>query len=224
MAKNSVLLLHGFGASRWEMQTLEDYLLKDGYDVHNTRIAGHETSIEDFAKTTWKQWYSSAQEAYNTIQSGKKYVIGLSMGGTLAMLLAENHDLDALVTINAPVWIKDKKAKLAGIAKHFLRAIDIEVNEEEMGHRYDKRPIAAVAQLNGLLDHYKKGLHQIRTPTLIIQSTKDPTVEPKSAQYLYEHINSEDKQLLWYESNEHVVTRNHERTLFPMILKFLESH
>lgn len=224
MGKKSVLLLHGFGASRWEMQTLENYLLEKEYDVHNTRIAGHETSIEDFAETTWKQWYSSAQEAYNTIKNGKKYAIGFSMGGTLAMLLAQNYNLDALVTINSPVWLRDRRAKLAGMAKHFLKAIEINVSEEERGHRYERRPISAVAQLNELLAHYKKELHKIKTPTLIVQSTKDPTIEPKSAQYLYEHMRPEDKQLLWYDSNEHAVTRNHERTLFPAILNFLESH
>lgn len=107
--EKGVLLLHGFGASTWEMQTLEECLKKHEFKVSNARIAGHETSIEDFSKTTWQQWYESAQDAYEKIRSDKTYAIGFSMGGTLAMLLAQNHNLDALVTINAPVWLMDKE-------------------------------------------------------------------------------------------------------------------
>lgn len=59
---------------------------------------------------------------------------------------------------------------------------------------------------------------------MIIQSTEDPTIEPKSAKYLYDKIHSEDKQLIWYDSNEHIITRNHERDIFPIILEFLRSH
>ena len=47
------LLVHGFSRSPLEMGPMGEYLAGKGLTVLGVRLAGHGTSPEDMAKTTW---------------------------------------------------------------------------------------------------------------------------------------------------------------------------
>ena len=54
------VLLHGFTAAPKEMRALGEYLAARDYTVRGVRYAGHGTSPEDLARTTWRDWVASA--------------------------------------------------------------------------------------------------------------------------------------------------------------------
>jgi carboxylesterase len=59
-------------------------------------------------------------------------------------------------------------------------------------------------------------------PSLVIQSRKEHTVEPESAQYIYDKLGSTEKQLLWLNKSGHIVTLDIEREpVFEKISQFL---
>ena len=67
-----------------------------------------------------------------------------------------------------------------------------------------------------------KNLRKIECPTLIIQSKLDKTVQPRSAQYIYDNISSKDKKLYWLEKSGHVATLDIEREqVFSWIYEFI---
>ena len=84
------LLLHGFSATPQEMRFLGEHLHARGYTVSGVRLAGHGTSLDDFARTTWHDWYATAQAALSDLraQTASISVVGQSMGALLALCLA----------------------------------------------------------------------------------------------------------------------------------------
>src|SRR3989442_7987488 len=105
---SGVLLLHGFSGSPLEMTPLADALARVGWETSIVRLAGHGTSPDDLARVTWQEWVASAREAYQDLRRRCRRValVGLSMGGALALYLAAADPPAAVVTISAPVRIR----------------------------------------------------------------------------------------------------------------------
>ena len=49
------LLIHGFGASPYEMKVLEEHLFKEGFNVYSARLSGHATNDKNFAGSKVKE-------------------------------------------------------------------------------------------------------------------------------------------------------------------------
>jgi esterase/lipase len=54
-----VLLLHGLTGTTAEMMPVAEALL-GRYPLWLARVAGHETSVGELARTSWEEWYASA--------------------------------------------------------------------------------------------------------------------------------------------------------------------
>ncbi|MGH2626582.1 MAG: alpha/beta hydrolase, partial [Anaerolineales bacterium] len=98
------LLLHGFTGSPLEMVPMAEALAQDGFTVHVARLAGHGTTPEDLAETSWADWVRSARQAYLTLRAQCRAVAvgGLSMGGAIALLLAASEAPAAVVAMATP--------------------------------------------------------------------------------------------------------------------------
>jgi carboxylesterase len=59
----------------------------------------------------------------------------------------------------------------------------------------------------------RRRLPEVRAPALIMQSRKDTTVAPESAEIIYRAISTPagEKRLLWFEVTEHEMFRDCER-------------
>ena len=83
---------------------LGEYLAKCGFTVYGPRLKGHGTHYEEMEGTTWKDWIESADDGYRMLKKkcSQIFVVGLSMGGTLAVELAHRHpEIREMVLINA---------------------------------------------------------------------------------------------------------------------------
>jgi carboxylesterase len=101
------LLLHGYGGSPFEMEYLASRLEQSGYCARTVCFPGHGTCFEDFSKTRFTDWAAVAEKTFQDLQreQGRVVVIGLSMGGSLALHLAQRFSPAGLVTIAAPVFL-----------------------------------------------------------------------------------------------------------------------
>ena len=69
----------------------------------------------------------------------------------------------------------------------------------------------------------KEELGEIKASALILQSQDDTLVNPQSAEYIYDHLGSKEKELIWLEKSGHVITLGVERQLvFERIEQFLQ--
>ena len=88
----SFLLIHGFTACPYEMRELGEELYRQGHNVFGVRLAGHGTTVEDFAKVGAIDWKNSAKQglAISSLLGNQLIVIGESMGGALGAILGRD--------------------------------------------------------------------------------------------------------------------------------------
>jgi len=114
-SNKGVLLIHGFTGSPFVLRFLGEHLnKKGGYTVKAPLLKGHGTSIEDMEKASWKDWIDDVKNAHKELEKecSKVYVVGYSMGGLLAIILASGVNPDKLVLIAPTLIIQSPKDDL----------------------------------------------------------------------------------------------------------------
>lgn len=223
------LLIHGFTGSPGEMLPLGEYLHQKGYTVRGLLLPGHGTKPEDMEGIGWVQWYGKVEEEYKKLQarSSKVFIIGLSMGGALSLYLAAREKIAGVVAICAPIYLVNKKAYLTPFLKYFIKWGKKKNGRAKPyeGFWYDCYPTSGTASLVNMLPTIKRDIKKITCPALVIQSKLDKTVDPRSAQYIYDHLGSEKKELNWLYNSGHVATLDIERDqVFAWIEEFINDN
>ncbi len=224
-----VLLIHGFTGSPAEMGLLGEFLHKKGYTVLAPRLSGHGTTVEEMANTQWSHWYSTVEDAYHILKSicNRVVVIGLSMGGLLAFKLGTEYKVDKIVSLSTPIFIADKRLDLLPVYRMFRKFVPKKRKAyadipSKYTVCYKSTPLRSLSSLLDLIQHVDALLPSIAVPLLIIQGRRDHTVQARSAQYIYDKVGTEDKQLIWLEKSGHIVTIDIEREgVFAYIADFL---
>ena len=100
-----VLLIHGFAAAPNELLPLAYELEKYDISVYVVRVAGHGSTLDNFYKTTYLDWYESISAGYNALASfcSKICIAGQSNGGLLATAAAKFNKCDSLALL-APAY------------------------------------------------------------------------------------------------------------------------
>lgn len=212
-----ILLAHGFTGTPLDMVPLADLFRGAGCAVAAPLLAGHGQTPEALRKTTWSDWYTSAEEGYHQLRlSGAEtiYAIGHSMGGLLTLKLALRYPIQAMATLSSPIFTRNKNIKytryLKWIMPYARRTRQKAPHIEKHLRPYDRTPLASLEQLYRLIESTKQDLPNIQTPIFIAQGGSDETVDPSSADYIYEHIGSNYKKLRYYPRSTHIITRDYD--------------
>ncbi|WP_027417102.1 alpha/beta hydrolase [Aneurinibacillus terranovensis] len=217
-AQTGMLLIHGFTGSTAEMQPMGRFFQNQGYTVHAPLLAGHGTVPEEMKQTRWQDWWKSVLQGYDRLASfgcKRVFAAGLSMGGLLALRLTLHRPVDALISLNTPIEVRDKRIKWAKYV-HYLRPFiprgdKKEVHIEKEMFPYERFPLVCVASLWELIRVVKKEIGLVKTPVLVLQSQHDETIEPASARYIYSQIGADYKELKYYGNSGHILTLDRER-------------
>src|SRR6202034_3106811 len=86
-----VLLCHGFTGSPQSLRPWAQFLAEAGLTVSVPLLPGHGTSWQEMNRTTSDDWLATAGQALAELraQCDEVFLMGLSMGGCLALRLAE---------------------------------------------------------------------------------------------------------------------------------------
>lgn len=227
----AVLLLHGFTGHSADVRMLGRFLEKKGYTSYAPIYRGHGLTPGDLVKTSPEDWWEDAQKAFQFLQE-KGYqeiaVAGLSMGAVFSLKLALEQKVKAVIPMCAPM-IFDNKHRLEKAfhyyAIHFKKSegkdeATIEIEIESL-----MKETTTIFQLIAISnEQLRDRINEITSPILIAQARKDVVINPESANYLYDHVQSEQKKLIWYEQSGHVVTIGPEKEqLHEDIYTFLQS-
>src|SRR5699024_10815964 len=78
--------------------------------------------------------------------------------------------------------------------------------------------------LGELINEVNSHIDTIYTPTFVVQARQDEMINTDSANFIYENVESDQKDIKWYEESGHVITIGNEKEqLFEDIYQFLES-
>lgn len=213
--EHGVLLIHGFTGSAAHMRLIGEELHAQGFTVKGINLPGHATHMEDMANYTWKDWLQAAKEAFLELKACCRYVsvAGLSMGGVLTLLLAEQMDVTAAAPISAPMAVQQKMLALAGPASLFVKTImwgddshRAKLMNMDYHYGYQGFPTRSGADLYKLMRMARKNLHAVTCPIVAVQSHADETISEDSAEVMIEGVSSEKKGILWLEMVPHVCT------------------
>jgi len=228
------LLLHGFTGSPLEMVPMAEALAQDGFAVHVARLAGHGTTPEDLAGTSWADWVDSARQAYLALQARCRAVAvgGLSMGGAIALLLAASEAPAAVVAMATPIRLRPLVHRLARAARPVMPYAPVVMrvgprSPEVRLYRasYPRIPLGVMGDLSSLLDQTREVLPQVRAPVLIAQGRWDWAIPSDSADLLYRRVGSDIRRLVWLPHSGHLVTLDRDRgLLFTEVRRFLHEH
>jgi len=207
--KTPVLLVHGFSASPWEMRMPAHRLAAEGHDCLAVRLSGHGTSPEDLAGRQWQEWLDTVCRGARALAAMGTPVaaVGSSTGALLVLLAAASEPLARLVLLSPYLRLRHYLAPLVGWLK-YLKAYQEQPKPPEIApFFYDRRPLAGVEQINLLRTELRKQLASIITPTLILCAEGDQTVDPDSAEELFNLLGSSQKRFFRYGPEvPHVLT------------------
>ena len=102
-----VLLCHGFTGSPQSLRPWAEHLAKAGFSVSLPLLPGHGTTWQDLNRSRWPQWYAAVNVALSQLLTRCDAVVvaGLSMGGALALRLAQQRggDVAGVILVNPAV-------------------------------------------------------------------------------------------------------------------------
>ncbi len=234
------LCLHGFTASPAEVGWLAQHLAGQGMTVFAPRLAGHGTNHSDLSRMTWRDWFNSALDGYHVLrqQCEQVFVVGLSMGGMLALLLAAAVPLDGLAVMAAPVVFRSRRMMLARFVRHLIpysRQPDrsnlpqlIRDEQSRRGEpvqgrvRYDDWSTHAVAELYALAQVVRRQLPQVTASLLLIYSESDQTVPIENAAIIAREVCSRTVEQHTLRASGHILTQHVEReAVFALVADFI---
>lgn len=233
MSNVGCLLLHGFSGSPLEMVPLGEALQAEGWTVSIAQLAGHGTSPTELARTRWQDWVASARAAYADLRrrSSRTAIVGLSMGGALALYLAATEGTDAVVAISTPVRVRPLIAGAARVVSRLMPLAPVVVRlsprdpiARQYRSPYTKIPLGATEELSALLEAAMRSLPSLRAPLLVVQGRRDWVIPKDSGPEILARATHTPGRILWLRRSGHVATLDRDReVLFDEVKRFLRD-
>jgi len=231
--RTGVLLSHGFTGSPASMRPWARHFADAGHTVRVPLLPGHGTTWRDLNSTRWTDWYGELDSALTRLRAVCDHVIvaGLSMGGCLALRLAQQRpdDIDALVLVNPAVNVKRFDVKLVPLLQWVVPSMpgignDIKMpGQDEVG--YDRTPLKALASQLTMWKDVRTNLAAVTQPLLLMRSDDDHVVDETSMAIILAGVSSTVKEVVALKNSFHVATLDHDAPLiFDRTDGFMAQH
>ncbi|MGH3386830.1 MAG: alpha/beta hydrolase [Nocardioidaceae bacterium] len=228
--ETGVLLSHGFTGSTASIRPWAQFLADQGLTVRLPRLPGHGTTWQALNRTRWPDWYAAVDRAFRelTDRCDRVVVGGLSMGGTLALRLAQEHGtaVSGVVLVNPLVQLSDPRLVALPVLRHVvpsLQAIGGDVKRPGADeHAYDRNPLHALHSVVALGRVVRTDLPRVTQPLLLFRSAVDHVVDPLSAKLVMQRVSSPDLSEHVLGDSYHVATLDNDApAIFAESLKFV---
>lgn len=199
---------------------LDEHAAKTGRSCIRFDYSGHGESSDKFENGTISKWLEDALAVFRSQARGPQIVIGSSMGGWIALLLAQK-------LLENPLFAPD--AKLAGLvliapAPDFTeelmwKSFSAEVRAEIENNGYWQRPSVygddPYPITRALIEDGRKNLVmnkpiQVKCPVRILQGVEDPDVPWQHAMKLVTHLAQDDVAITLVKDGDHRLSRTED--------------
>ncbi|HEX6943676.1 MAG TPA: alpha/beta fold hydrolase [Gemmatimonadaceae bacterium] len=232
-----VLLLHGFGDTPQSLSALAARLHGDGWAVRVPLLHGHGTSLQAFTSARADEWLTGARTALVELRSHASHVavVGQSMGGALATILAAEGDVETLVLLAPYLALPSRASRIgtfhrivAPFVPYLVSRSESSILDPEARRKALGRGITTPRLLHELalvVHRARAALPSVTAPTLVIHSRNDPRVTAADAEAAFAELGCEEKTLEWVERSGHVISVDFDRDLVAQrVITWLESH
>jgi carboxylesterase len=204
------LLFHGAKGTPGEMRDLGNYLYSKGFTVFCPRFSRFDLKERP---ASWESWVTVADTTYGTMTdySKKTVVIGLSLGGTIGIVLAGLYDIPALVLLAPAIAPRLQfRDRLVGMTRTVSPAL-----------------FSRLAGWNGevlkAMEHVRGNGQEIKCPTLALQARDDGVVSTKGLKLLRKWVTHAESEVALLPQGSHAITRSKSKDeVFERIYKFAE--
>ncbi len=234
----AVLLLHGFGDTPQTLEYLASYLHAHGWTVRAPLLPGHGRSLDAFAASRADEWIELARHELETLR--RRYpmvsIVGLSMGGSLATILAaESPDVRAVALLapylSMPTRLRRAAAvhSVLGLAVPYLRGGGErsirDPDELARNLAYGFTTPRLVYELSQVVERARRAAPNVSAPTLVIQSRQDNRIPADAAERAFALFTAPHRRLVWTEGNGHIITVDYGRqAIFASVVEWLATH
>ena len=216
------LVLHGFTGNPSSMRSVAEALAGAGFHVELPQLPGHGTAVEDMMPTRWADWAGEVEAAYQRLdaRTDKMVVVGLSMGGSLALYVGNQHpEVSGLVCINPaaqpqPTEVIEMLQGIVDSGTEAMPAIGSDIADPDAHETaYEATPVRALISLmvDGLapLASQYPSMH---IPLLLMNSPQDHVVDPVQGDYLADQYGGEVRRVS-LDRSFHVATQDYDKDL-----------
>ena len=218
------VLCHGLTGMPGSLREWGAALADAGLTVRIPRLPGHGTTWQDANRVRWQDWYAELERAFDEVRSRceRVFVMGLSMGGTVALRLAEERgdDVAGVVVTNPSLFTTRKDAKLLPVVRFVVPSFPPVGNDIKkpgvVEPAYERLPVKAAYQLALLWKVTNADLSRVTQPLLVFTSRDDHVVEPANSAHLMQQAGSTDKRQVMLDNSFHVATMDND---LPVIVE-----
>jgi esterase/lipase len=201
-------------------------------------LRGHGTSPEDLASRSYPDWVGSVDRGYAIMSSICRRVAvgGFSTGAGLALNLAARLEtLAGVFVVSAPMRLRDFKARFAPAVdawNRFMSAagrsgakMEFVENRPENPHiNYLRNPVSGVREIERLMDDLEPRLQAIEIPSLVVQSSEDPVVDPRGSEKIFRLLGGRNKKYVAFSFNRHgILLGEGSESVYRSISDFLQQ-
>jgi carboxylesterase len=245
---HAILMLHGLSGSNLEVARLAQSLHAHGFSVFAPNIEGYCFASQT---TPWQDWLEKAQghldmmlEQYETVS-----VLGMSMGATLALALAEQESIASIALLGTAMDYRGWSIPWYRFLLRFGRVFtefNFTYKEEfpfgvknpelraKMKQSYTKRKYAEAGgeeislkhliQGDYLIEHVKKNLDGVSSPVIAIHAIEDETCSVRGAERMFEQLSSKQKEFIYLGDSYHLITIDNQRQIvFNEVQRFFSA-
>jgi len=224
--RGQALLLHGYTGTPYEVRPVAEALSERGIGCHAPLLPGHGTTPRELNRVRAEAWLAAAHRAFDDLDPSKpRVVVGASMGGLLALLLAVDRAADvAGIALLAPAlkFFPTGRLALALSAAGAVRVVD-ELRKVEQGGDlgdpegrarnpcYTTLPVAGMGELSRLLRWTRRVLPDVKAPLCTVHGARDRTIEPAASGIVAREVSSVWVERYVLPRSRHVIGLDIER-------------
>ena len=229
--RDAALCVHGLTGTPYEIRPIGEALAAAGVRAVGPLLPGHGGEPESLARTNHGEWIDAVASAHRALceRHERVFLVGLSLGGLLALHRAASADVDALAVIGVPLRLRTRLTPLLPIVRYrwpYLpkrRGSDIRDADARTRHPSLRvMPTASAIELIRLQRRVRAALGRVTAPLLVAHGCLDAVAHPDDARRIAAESGSIERELLWLPNSGHVAPVDYDgRELSRGVVDFL---